>query len=109
MYGQINTPFAQSMFYLCYKDPITTDARQRHISNTITASTDLLNRDFKISPLLTQSLDYPLCLDHSQLASSCSYRNMHVTSLLLLNQINSASLQHRHTPDQPLQHLSNVT
>src|SRR5262245_54467705 len=108
MYGQINTPFAQSMFYLCHKDPIATKACQWHISNTVTLGMNLLNRDLKISPLLTQLLDYRLCLDHSQLAGARSYRNVHVTSLLL-NQTNSALLQHKYTPDLPLQHLSSAT
>src|SRR6266436_3621039 len=107
MYSQIDTPFAQGMLYFCYKDPIATDMCQWHIPNTVTLGMKLLNPDLKISPLLTQLLDYPLCLDHSKLAGSRSYRNLHVTSLL--NQINSALLQHTYTPDLLLQRLSNVT
>src|SRR6266849_8053048 len=107
MHSQINTPFAQGMFYLRHKDSIATEVCQWHICNTVTLSTNLLNRDLKISPLLTQLLDYPLCLNHSKLAGSRSYRNMHEVSLL--NQTNSASLLHRHIPDLLLLRLSNVT
>jgi hypothetical protein len=58
MDSQIDTPFAQSMFYLCDKNPIAPNVCQGYICNTVSLGMNLLNRDLKIIPLLTQPLNY---------------------------------------------------
>src|SRR5690349_25175939 len=107
MYRQIDSSLLQRTLYLRNKNAIATNLSERNMRNLIARGANLLDCDLKIGPLLAQSLDYPVCLYHCELACSRPYRN--ALHSAFPNQTNSALPAHTHAPRQQPPHLSIAT
>src|SRR5690349_19471281 len=107
MYRHIDSSLLQRTLYLRNKNAISTNLCERNMRDLIASGANLLDCDLKTGPLLTQPLDYPVCLYHCELACSRPYRN--ALHLALPNQTNSALPAHIYAPRQQPPHLSIAT